>query len=45
MNNNLLLGYIKLPNERFDDYNITNKELTIFALLYRNYLYYQSEFM
>lgn len=42
MNNNLLEGYIKIPNKWYDDYNITNEELTVLALLYRNYLHYQS---
>ena len=42
MNNNLLEGYIKLPNKWYDDFRITNEELTILTLLYRNYLHYQS---
>jgi len=42
MNNNLSEGYIKLPSKWYDNFKITNEELTIIALLYRNYLHYQS---
>lgn len=42
MNNNLLEGYIKLPSRWYDNFKITNEELTILTLLYRNYLHYQS---
>jgi len=34
--------YIKLPNDWYDDKNITNEELTILILLYRNYMQYKS---
>lgn len=34
--------YVKLPNNIFDNLNITNEELTILLLLYRNYIQYKS---
>jgi len=42
MNNDLQEGFIRIPNEWHDDRNITNEELSILTLLYRNYLHYQS---
>lgn len=42
MNSDLQEGFIKLPNNWYDHLNITNEELTVLTLLYRNYLYYQS---
>jgi len=35
-------NFIKLPNSVYDDLNITNEELTVLVLLYRNYISYKS---
>lgn len=42
MNDNLINSTIIIPNSWHDDLNITNEELTILILLYRNYIYYHS---
>lgn len=42
MNSNLKDGYVKLQNDWYDSLHITNEELTILTLLYRNYIHYQS---
>jgi len=34
--------YIKLPNDWYDNKDITNEELTVLILLYRNYMQYKS---
>ena len=34
--------YIKLPNDWYDNKAITNEELTVLILLYRNYMQYKS---
>lgn len=33
--------YIKLPNDIYDDLSISNEELTILSLMYRNYMQYK----
>lgn len=41
--NEILDGsYIKLHNDIYDNLNVTNEELTILVLLYRNYMQYKS---
>lgn len=42
MNNNLKDNYIKVPNDWYDSLDITNEEMTILILLYRNYMQYRS---
>lgn len=42
MNSNLQESTIIIPNKWYDDLNISNEELTVLILLYRNYIYYYS---
>ncbi len=42
MNSDFQEGFIRIPNNWYDDQRITNEELTVLTLLYRNYLHYQS---
>ena len=35
-------NFIKLPNSIYDDLSITNEELTVLVLLYRNYVQYKN---
>ncbi len=42
MNNNLKECFVKLPNDWYDSLNITNEEITLLILLYRNYMQYKS---
>jgi len=35
------LYYIKLPNSIYDDLSISNEELTVLSLMYRNYMQYK----
>ena len=42
MNNVLTNSYIKLPNDIYDNLNVSNEELTILILMYRNYQQYKS---
>jgi len=42
LENYLNESYIKLPNEIYDNSAITNEELTVLTLLYRNYMQYKS---
>lgn len=42
MNNNLKECFIKLPNDWYDNLDITNEEITLLILLYRNYMLYKS---
>lgn len=42
MNSDFKDSFIKLQNNWYDNLDITNEELTILSLLYRNYTYYQS---
>jgi len=42
MSNDLSESYIKLPNDIYDNVNITNEELTVLTLMYRNYMQYKS---
>ena len=34
--------YIKLPNDFYDNLNITNEEMTVLTFMYRNYMQYKS---
>lgn len=34
--------YVKLPNDIYDNVNITNEELMVLTLLYRNYIHYKN---
>lgn len=42
MSNDLSENYIKLANDIYDNVNITNEELTVLILMYRNYMQYKS---
>lgn len=42
LNNVINESYIKLPNSIYDNLNITNEEITILLLMYRNYMQYKS---
>jgi hypothetical protein len=42
LNSNFKDSFIKLPNNWYDNIYITNEEITLAILLYRNYTYYQS---
>jgi len=42
MNSNLQESTIIIPNTWYDNLNISNEELTVLILLYRNYIYYYS---
>lgn len=42
MNNTTDNYYIKLPNDFYDNLDITNEEMTVLTLMYRNYMQYKS---
>lgn len=42
MNNNFQESTIIIPNKWYDNLNLSNEELTILILLYRNYMHYYS---
>ncbi|HEY8804467.1 MAG TPA: hypothetical protein VIM42_05030, partial [Clostridium sp.] len=42
MDNNLDNFFVKLPNDIYDDLSVSNEELTVLVLLYRNYQLYKS---
>lgn len=42
MNNVLNDKYIRLPNDFYDNLDISNEEMTVLTLMYRNYMQYKS---